>query len=324
MIPMHTPQEAIDELRHCHDLGLKVVVFPEGVMRPLDEPAADNCSPWLYPGQRHWFDCFALDSIHDYDPVWAACEELGFAATFHGGLTVRPGLHWSITSYVANHIGQFAAEMYPLCKALLLGGATTRFPRLPFVFLECGASWAAQLLTDTIGHWEKRNGEAIHGLDPSLLDRAELASYWERYGGRIGELMGADPYEYVQRLPVHGSTPDELDEFVHLAAKSPADIVDRFAPSFYFGCEADDRGVTAAFARSNPCGAELGVVFSSDIGHWDVPDMAGVVAESYELVEDGHLTEEQWRRFTYDNPLELFTRVNPSFFDGTSVAPHVD
>ena len=28
-------------------------------------------------------------------------------------LTVRPGLHWSISSYVANHIGQFAAEMYP-------------------------------------------------------------------------------------------------------------------------------------------------------------------------------------------------------------------
>jgi hypothetical protein len=64
-------------------------------------------------------------------------------------------------------------------------------------------------------------------------------------------------------------------------------------------------------------------VFSSDIGHWDVPDMAGVVAESYELVEDGHLTAGQWRRFTFDNPYELFTRVNPSFFDGTAVAPHV-
>ena len=31
-------------------------------------------------------------------------------------------------------------------------------------------------------------------------------------------------------------------------------------------------------------------MFSSDIGHWDVPDMAGVVAESFELVDDGLLT----------------------------------
>jgi hypothetical protein len=51
--------------------------------------------------------------------------------------------------------------------------------------------------------------------------------------------------------------------------------------------------------------------------------MGGVVAESHELVEEGHLTAEQWRRFTFDNPVELFTRVNPSFFDGTAVARHL-
>ena len=64
-------------------------------------------------------------------------------------------------------------------------------------------------------------------------------------------------------------------------------------------------------------------MFSSDIGHWDVPDMAGVVTESYELVEDGFLTADQWRRFTFDNAVELFTRVNPSFFAGTAVEAHV-
>jgi hypothetical protein len=51
--------------------------------------------------------------------------------------------------------------------------------------------------------------------------------------------------------------------------------------------------------------------------------MAGVVAESHELVEDGFLTAEQWRRFTYDNPVEMFTRANPSFFEGTAVGPHL-
>jgi hypothetical protein len=38
-------------------------------------------------------------------------------------------------------------------------------------------------------------------------------------------------------------------------------------------------------------------------------------------VEDGLLTAEQWRPFTFDNPVEMLTRVNPSFFDGTAVAP---
>jgi predicted TIM-barrel fold metal-dependent hydrolase len=323
IIPMHTPDEAVAELHHCRQLGVKVVAFPEGVLRPLQEPPGPNCSPWLIPGQTQWFDSFGLDSVYDYDPVWAACQELGFTVTFHGGLTVRPGLHWSVTSYVANHVGQFAAEMYPLCKALLFGGVTRRFPDLPFVFLECGVSWGMQMLADTIEHWEKRNIDALTLLDPSRLDRERLGWYFERYGGRLAELLGGDPYEYVQQLPIHGSVPEQPDEFVHMAVSTPGDIVERFAPSFYFGCEADDRGVVTAFLPSNPDGAQLRPVFSSDMGHWDVTDIAGVVAESHRLVDDGYLTAGQWRRFVFDNPAEMYLRSDPHFFDGTAVAPHL-
>lgn len=322
MIPMHTPEEAVAELQHCAELGLKVVFFPEGVLRPLEEPAGANCSPWLFPGQTHWFDSFGLDSIHNYDPVWAACQELGFVAAFHGGLTVRPGLHTSITSYVANHVGQFAAEMYPLVKGLLFGGVTKRFPDLPFAFLECGVSWANQMLLDTIEHWEKRNIVALERLDPAQLDRAALSSYFAKYGGKIAELMDMDPYDYVQKLPIHGSTPEEHDEFIHLGVSTPDEIVERFAGSFYFGCEADDRGITSAFAPSNP--SELRALFSSDMGHWDVLDMAETVAESHELVEAGHLSAEQWKRIVCDNPIEMYRRANPNFFDGTPVASYVD
>ncbi len=323
MIPMHTPEEAIAELHHCRQLGLKVVALPEGVARPITETPGDDCSPWLIPGQRQWFDSFGLDSQYDYDPVWAACQELGFAVTFHGGLTVRPGLHWSVSSYVANHVGQFAAEMYPLCKALLFGGVTRRFPDLPFVFLECGVSWGMQLLADTIEHWEKRNLSALTMLDPARLDRQALGRYFERYGGRLAELLGEDPYEYVQNLAIHGSVPEQPDEFVNMAVSSPGDIVSRFSDSFYFGCEADDRGLVTAFLPSNPEGTELRPVFSSDMGHWDVTDIAGVVAESHHLVDDGHLTADQWRRFVFDNPAEMFLRADPDFFDGTEVAGHL-
>jgi hypothetical protein len=315
---MHTPEEAVAELKHCKELGLKVIFFPEGVLRPMDEPAGPGSSPWLFPGQTHWFDSFGLDSIYDYDPVWRACQDLGFVAAFHGGMTVRPGLHWSITSYVANHVGQFAASMYPLVKSLLFGGVTNRFPDLPFVFLECGVSWAAQMINDTIEHWEKRNIVALEKLNPSTLDRDALAGYFAKYGGRISELIDIDPYDYVQKLPVHGSTPEEHDEFVHMGVGNRRDIVDRFS-KMYFGCEADDRGITAAYAPSNIEGAQLRPLFSSDIGHWDVPDMSDVVAESYELVDDGHLSATQWKSIVCDNPIELYRSVNPRFFDGTAL-----
>jgi hypothetical protein len=53
---------------------------------------------------------------------------------------------------------------------------------------------------------------------------------------------------------------------------------------FYFGCEADDPSNVWAFnARANPLGARLNAIFSSDIGHFDVPDMTEVVPEAYEM-----------------------------------------
>ena len=64
-------------------------------------------------------------------------------------------------------------------------------------------------------------------------------------------------------------------------------------------------------------------MLGSDIGHWDVTDIAGVVAEAHELVERGFLTDEQWRQVVFDNPVEMLTRVNPDFFAGTAVADRV-
>ena len=97
---------------------------------------------------------------------------------------------------------------------------------------------------------------------------------------------------------------------VEFAVAEAIGSVSLFADSFYFGCEADDRGLVTAFLPSNPEGRDLRPVFSSDMGHWDVTDIAGVVAESHHLVERGHLTAEQWRRFVFDNPAEMFLRAD--------------
>ena len=56
----------------------------------------------------YWMDTFGLDSEYDYDPVWAKCEELGIAPTFHS-VGYGWGSRTSISNYVHNHIGNFAA-----------------------------------------------------------------------------------------------------------------------------------------------------------------------------------------------------------------------
>jgi len=67
-------------------------------------------------------------------------------------------------------------------------------------------------------------------------------------------------------------------------------------------------------------------MFSSDMGHWDVPDMEGIVEEAYELVEESLLSPEDFRDFTFANPVRFYTSANPKFFRGTAIeseAAHV-
>jgi hypothetical protein len=76
--------------------------------------------------------------------------------------------------------------------------------------------------------------------------------------------------------------------------------------------------------RINPFGAELQAMMGSDIAHWDVPDMADVVAEAWEMVEHGWIAEADFEKFTFTNPVRFYTGTNPDFFRGTRVESAVD
>ena len=67
-------------------------------------------------------------------------------------------------------------------------------------------------------------------------------------------------------------------------------------------------------------GAELKTLFGSDIGHFDVQEMAGVLPEAYKLVEEGKIDHAQFRRFVFENPVRFWGEANPGFFEGTVVA----
>ena len=93
-----------------------------------------------------------------------------------------------------------------------------------------------------------------------------------------------------------------------------------FHKNYFFGCEADDRMTAVGFdARLNHYNLKLNAMLGSDVGHFDVTDMSGVIAEAHELVDMGLLTPDDFRAFTFTNVAGLHRGMNPDFFKGTAV-----
>ena len=317
IIPMHTPDEAIEELEFVtRELGAKVGMFGSGMSRRV--PSTSPSDPDL-ARLGVWYDVLAIDSEHDYDPVWAKCEELGIAPTFHSSGAAQ-GLRLSPSNFVYNHIGHFAAAGHAVSKAIFLGGVTRRFPALRFAFLEGGVGWACQLFGDLIEHWERRNAKALERMDPRTLDRGLLMSLVEKYGDAdMAEAIRARDGWPDNDATLTGGI-ESLDDFSACKITRKEDWVDLYAKPFYFGCEADDRTNGWAFSKHNPFKAKLNALYSSDIGHFDVIDMRDPLGEAYELVEDGVISGDNFRDFTFANAVHLWGTQNPRFFEGTVVA----
>lgn len=310
-IPTFTPDEAVAELDYAvGTLGLRAAMMGGAIPRPI--PGQDA------PGAK-WIDGLGHGSAFDYSPLWQRCAELGISPTFHS-----TGSGWgsrlSPSNYVFNHIGNFAAAGELTARSLFFGGVPQRFPELRFAFLEGGAAWAANLYSDIVGHFSKRNADAVGLYDPARLDRAALDELFAEHAeGRIAERLDrlGDGLNMLSEPFLDGMVPNE---FAEARVHSIEDIGEVFTHRYFFGCEADDPMAAVAFdTRLNPLGARLAALFASDIGHWDVPDFAGVLGEAWELVDDGLLDEEQFRAFTFANPVALWAGTNPAIFDGTIV-----
>ena len=319
IIPMHTPEEAIAELEYAASIGLKVMLIPSYVARPIPAIARKYPDDPMVLREATWLDSFGLDSDYDYDPFWRRCIELGVAVGAHSsgmGFSDRR----SISSYVFNHMGHFGAAGELLARSLFLGGVTYRFPNLRVVLLEGGVTFGCRLYADLIGHWEKRNIKALEAnLNPARLDRELAHKLFREYDGRWleGKL---DQLDQALGIGRHDLDPALRDEFAACHIATVEDIRDRFIPNFYYGCEADDPlNVWAFDRRVNPLGVQIKALLGSDIGHWDVPDMTEVLEEAYELVEHDLLSPADFRAFACDNAIEFYARLNPDFFKGTVI-----
>lgn len=311
VVPMHTPDEAVDGLRHARSLGLKVANIPSYVWRPV---AAHGDAPAEYGSWLRWIDTYGIDSEYDYDPVWATAVELGMPFACHSvamGFTDRQ----STSNYMYNHIGHFAAAGEALAKSLFFGGVTRRFPALRVALLEGGVAVGVRLFGDIVARWNKRGAPVLGRLDPANVDVEELRRLLGDAGSPAAEYDASD-LALAMAHPSEG----ERDDFALTGVESVEDIRDAFCPNFFWGCEADDPLVGLAFDdRLTPLGATVPAVMGSDLGHWDVPRFDEPLGEAYELVERGLLSLDQLRDFVFTNPVRLYAGADPGFFDGTVV-----
>ncbi len=320
-ISAFSPEEAIEELRFCvEELHLKTAWLHGAIRRPAPAYVREGVHD-----SPTFIDNLVLDNTRDYDPLWRTFVDLKVAVSTHAG-SMGWGDRTSPSNYCYNHIGHFAQANHVFARALFLSGVTYRFPTLNFAFLEGGVGWAVNLFHDIVGHWEKRSRGAMEkNLDPRNLDGDELVRLFQEHGGRWFKdrakemLDNLDPY-YPQlsadqlALQEQGH---ELDDFSEAHVHDVDDIRDRFTRNFYFGCEADDP--MTAWAYDPRMAARLKPIFSSDVGHFDVPDMTEVLEEAHELVDHGHLDPLEFREFTFSNAVELYTGMNPGFFDETII-----
>ena len=227
----------------------------------------------------------------------------------------------SVSRYVYNHIGSFNYAKHAICKAVFLGGIAKRFPDLKFSFLESGVGWVVNLLADIMKYLEKRNKNAISNYDPKYLNTDALADLFREFGNVMIHGKEDTFADYLDCLKADFENSEELDEFTACGCDTRDEIRAQFR-IFFFGCEADDKINATALQgeRDWHCNG----MFSSDISHWDVPDMRECVSEAYELVEDGHLNDDDFKDFMSTNPARLHAGMNLDFFKGTRVEAEVE
>ena len=127
IIPMHTPEEALAELEYATGtLGLDAFMFGGPILRPV---------PGLDHRAARWLDTLGVDSLHDYDPVWQRCAELGIAPTFHtpvdglGDALVADQLRLQPHRHVRDRRRGGGALAAPGRRAAPLPDAALRVPR---------------------------------------------------------------------------------------------------------------------------------------------------------------------------------------------------
>src|ERR1700676_1629594 len=133
MLPMQSVDLAIAEMRFAR----KELGFRGGFLRP---------NPYNNKMIHH----------PDYEPFWAAAEDLDFSIGFHEGASSgMPTVGVDrFEGRGARHIISHTMEMMLACLAVIWGGVCEKHPKLRIGFLESGGGWIAPWLDRMDRHFD--------------------------------------------------------------------------------------------------------------------------------------------------------------------------
>jgi predicted TIM-barrel fold metal-dependent hydrolase len=323
IIPMYSPTEAIEHLEFAvGELGMKATMVASHAQRPVGAPQDAGV-----PGAERalWWDNFVLDSLHDYDPVWAKFQELRVVPSFHSG-TIGMGSRILSTNSIYNFIGHFEASQESICKALFLGGVTRRFPDLKFCFETAGVAWAALLYANLVAQWSIRRPSVLFKNDPAQFD-LEVATklfsehapeHFRSHSSRLSSITDRMTWLDEEDLAAQG------DEYALAGIEQLSDFESGFVDNFFFGCLGEATFDHLAFEEANfPSSSKLKAVYGTDMGHYNPTPMDEMLGSAHEAVDQERISPDDFRAMTFANPVELFAGTNPDFFRGTAIEKEV-
>ncbi|HLH22704.1 MAG TPA: amidohydrolase family protein [Chloroflexota bacterium] len=118
LLPVQDVGAAVEELRRCvTQLGMPGAVLPAVIA------GGRTCAG------------------PEFDPLWAAAQELDVPVSTHGGTTATLGLDGIGANFTVGHLLEHPFAQFRQFGAMMFEGVFERFPRLRYGCLECGIGW---------------------------------------------------------------------------------------------------------------------------------------------------------------------------------------
>jgi predicted TIM-barrel fold metal-dependent hydrolase len=192
IVPLFPADTTAKEIRRCVANGHRGVIYPSIPMELRDVPHVNDSA---------------------YDPIWAACQELGVPICFHAGassaIQIPAYEGYSPTIAAAFQAITRPASTVSVLVNLLISKILMRFPNLKVVLAESGLGWGAYLLEYTdfqaTGDQLPQNG---YDLMPSQMFKRQcyLVGWYDQASLRVRNYIGTENILWSTQFPLATST----------------------------------------------------------------------------------------------------------------------
>jgi len=192
IVPIWPMERTVAEIRRAVALGHKGVIYPASPMELKDVPHINEPA---------------------YDPLWAACAELGVPLCFHSGaspkIQMRAGEGFTPAAALAFGGIVRSLSSIAVLANFLFSRALYRFPKLQVVFAESSLGWAAYEM-EYADYQSAADGLQSEGyaLKPSELFQRQcfFTCWYDQKSLRVRKYPGSANILWSTHFPLETST----------------------------------------------------------------------------------------------------------------------